>query len=272
MCHAYTRVKGAPERQRPLAQPSPQRHASAVSRARRKRPARADLNGGSEADLATFRSRALGAGFNLRNTVAPTRNPIENLAFQLQYVGGLQSFVTGAEAGDRRPAYWVNVAAAALPANPSDSTVKPLRKFATPNEPFPLYLPDEIRLIEAEALARTGQFAAAATLVNAVRTQTAAPVDEPLGVRATPNTSERAGSPRLASRCVAQSRSVGECVEHRDLANDRGYAAVVVRCSDRRDEPLFVPPLSDESEVELDCGFQLSAREQAAKMASVLRL
>jgi hypothetical protein len=177
--------------------------------------ARADLSGVSNADLAVFRSRALGAGFDLRNTIdamlaryylmdgqhenaiaaadrvnlavlsvleypAPTRNPIENLAFQLQYVGALQSFVSGAEAGDRRPAYWVNVSAAALPANPSDSTVRPLRKYSTPNEPFPVYLPDEMRLIKAEALARTGQFGAAATLVNAVRTQTASPVDEPL--------------------------------------------------------------------------------------------
>ncbi|HEX6053881.1 MAG TPA: RagB/SusD family nutrient uptake outer membrane protein [Gemmatimonadaceae bacterium] len=177
--------------------------------------ARTDLEGISNADLAAFRSRALGAGFDLRNTIdamlaryylidgqyenaiaaadrvnlailsvleypAPTRNPIENLAFQLQYVGGLQSFASGAEPGDRRPAYWVNVAAASLPANPSDSAVKPLRKYSTPNEPFPVYLPDEMRLIKAEALTRTGNFAAAAELVNAVRTQTAAPVDEPL--------------------------------------------------------------------------------------------
>jgi hypothetical protein len=177
--------------------------------------ARTDLSGVADADLATFRARALGPGMNLRNTIdamlaryylmdeqyeaaiaaadrvnlsvlsvldypIPTRNPIENLAFQLQYVGGLQSFVNAAEPGDRRPAYWVNAAAAALPANPADSIVKPLRKYSTPNEPFPLYLPDEMRLIKAEALARTGQFAAAAVLVNAVRTQTASAVDEPV--------------------------------------------------------------------------------------------
>jgi Ni,Fe-hydrogenase III small subunit len=177
--------------------------------------ARTDLSDVSDADLATFRSRALGPGVNLRNTIdamlaryylmdgkyaeaiaaadrvnpavlsvleypAPTRNPIENLAFQLEYVGGLQSFVAQAEPGDRRPAYWVNAAAAALPANPSDSVVKPLKKYSTPNEPFPLYLPDEMKLIKAEALARTGQFGQAAALVNAVRTQTSSPVDEPV--------------------------------------------------------------------------------------------
>lgn len=177
--------------------------------------ARTDLNGVSDADLATFRARALGPGIDLRNTIdamlaryylidgqydaaiaaadrvnlsvlsvlqypAPTRNPIENLAFQLEYVGALQSFVDQAQPGDLRPAYWVNVAAAAVPANPSDSVVKPLRKYSTPNEPFPLYLPDEIRLIKAEALARTNRFAEAAALVNQVRTQTTSTLDEPV--------------------------------------------------------------------------------------------
>lgn len=184
--------------------------------------ARTDLSGVSDADLATFRARALGPGINLRNTIdamlaryylmdgkyaeaiaaadrvnlnvlsvldypAPTRNPIENLAFQLEYVGGLQSFVNAAEPGDRRPAYWVNVAAAAVPGNPADSIVKPLKKYSTPNEPFPLYLPDEMKLIKAEALARTNQFGAAAALVNAVRTQTSSGVDEPVaGLQALP--------------------------------------------------------------------------------------
>lgn len=177
--------------------------------------ARTDLSGVSSADLATFRSRALGPGIDLRNTIdamlaryylmngqyaeaiaaadrvnlsvlsvleypAPTRNPIENLAFQLEYVGGLQSFVNQAEPGDRRPAYWVNAAVAAVPGNPSDSVVKPLRKYSTPNESFPLYLPDEMKLIKAEALARTGQFGPAAALVNEVRTQTSSGVDEPV--------------------------------------------------------------------------------------------
>jgi hypothetical protein len=177
--------------------------------------ARSDIGGVSVADLATFRARALGPGIDLTNTInamlaryylmdgqydaaiaaanrvnlgvlsvlqypAPTRNPIENLAFQLEYVGGLQSFVNAAQPGDRRPAYWVNTAAAAVPGNPSDSVVKPLKKYSTPNEPFPLYLPDEMKLIKAEALTRTNQLAAAAALVNEVRTQTSSAVDEPV--------------------------------------------------------------------------------------------
>lgn len=187
--------------------------------------ARSDLNGVTDADLASFRSRALAPGFDLRNTVnamlaryylmdgqyanaitaadrvnlnvlsvleypAPNRNPIENLAFQLEYVGGLQSFKAEAEAGDQRPDYWVDFSAEALPSNPSGIIIKPLKKYSTPNEPFPLYLPDEMKLIKAEAMARTGQFGPAAALVNEVRTQTSSGVDEPVaGLPALPASS-----------------------------------------------------------------------------------
>ncbi|HEY9516384.1 MAG TPA: RagB/SusD family nutrient uptake outer membrane protein, partial [Gemmatimonadaceae bacterium] len=67
-----------------------------------------------------------------------------------------------------------------LPANPADSVVLPLRKYSTPDDIFPAYLPDEMRLIQAEAYARTNRYPDAATLVNAVRTQTSSSVDEPL--------------------------------------------------------------------------------------------
>jgi hypothetical protein len=187
--------------------------------------ARAALTGVTDAELADFRNRVLGnSGFDLRNTIdamlaryylmagrhadavtaadrvnlgvlsvlaypTPTRNPLENLAYQLRYVAVPRSFVRGAQAGDRRPSYWVDTAAAPLPANPTDSILLPLRKYSTPTEPFPIYLPDEIRLIKAEALARQGQFAAAAALVNAVRTQTTSAVDEPVaGLPALPLT------------------------------------------------------------------------------------
>jgi hypothetical protein len=178
--------------------------------------ARTAVAGVTDAELADFRARVLGSsGFDLRNTIDamlaryylfagrhadaitaadrvnlnvlsvltypnPTRNPIENLAFQLRYVAGLRSFVRAAEPGDRRPNYWLDTTAAALPANPSDSVLLPLRRYSTPNEPFPIYLPDEIRLIKAEALTRLGRFAEAATLVNAVRTQTTSPLAEPV--------------------------------------------------------------------------------------------
>lgn len=175
---------------------------------------RADIAAVSDADLAGFRSRVLGTGFDLRNTVdamlaryyliagrhndalaaanrvalnvtsvlsypTPTSNPIENLAFQLIYVAALRSFSTQAEAGDRRPAYWVNTTSPGPTGNP-DSTLLFLRKYSTPNEPFPVYLPDEMKLIKAEAFARTGRLTEALAQVNEVRTQTASALDEPV--------------------------------------------------------------------------------------------
>lgn len=177
--------------------------------------ARADLEAVPTAELATFRTRVVGSNFDVENTInamlaryylmdgqyaeavtaadrvdlgvlsvfsypVPGRNPIENLAFQLRYVGGLQSFVDEAEPGDQRPTYWVNAAAAPLAANPPDSVIKPLAQYSDPQDPYPAYLPDEVRLIKAEALARQGQFGPAADLVNAVRMQTSSAVDEPI--------------------------------------------------------------------------------------------
>ncbi|HEX5438380.1 MAG TPA: RagB/SusD family nutrient uptake outer membrane protein [Gemmatimonadaceae bacterium] len=179
--------------------------------------ARTDLGQVTDADIAASRSRLLGAGFDFRNTVnamlaryqlmagnyaeaiaaadsvdpnvlsvlsypIPERNPIEDLAFQLAYVGALKSFVDEAQPGDQRPAYWVDVSAAPLASNPPDSVILPLKKYSDPvnPEPFPLYLPDEMLLIKAEALTRLGQNAQAATLVNDVRTQTSSSVDQPV--------------------------------------------------------------------------------------------
>ena len=177
--------------------------------------ARSDIAGVSDADLAGYRSRVAGTGFDLRNTIdamlaryyliagqysnaiaasdrvsrtilsvlaypTPGRNPIENLSLQLAYVAGLRSFATQAETGDRRPNYWLNTTIAGPNANPPDTLLYFLRKYSTPQESFPLYLPDEMKLIKAEALARTNDLVGAMVLVNEVRTQTSSTVDEPV--------------------------------------------------------------------------------------------
>jgi hypothetical protein len=177
--------------------------------------ARTDLDAVSDADLANFNSRVLGTGVNLRATVnamlaryylldaqyqqaitaatrvpanvlsmlaypAPTTNPIWGLAIDIQYVGGTYNFVQAAEAGDRRPGYWLVTTSAPIAGNPGDSLSYTLKKYATQNESFPLYLPDEMKLIQAEAQARLGSLPAARTLINQVRTQTSSAVDEPV--------------------------------------------------------------------------------------------
>lgn len=187
--------------------------------------ARGDLESVPTADLAGFRSRVEPSGFHTLPTInamlaryylmdgqyqaaitaadrvpmdvlsqlsypTPTRNPIENLAFQLNggYVAGLKSWVDQAEPGDRRVAYWLDTARARPTGSPSDSLVYELKRYSTPNEGFPVYLPDEMTLIKAEAHARLNQIPQARALVNAVRTDIVAQVDEPVaGLAALPD-------------------------------------------------------------------------------------
>ncbi|HEX9705984.1 MAG TPA: RagB/SusD family nutrient uptake outer membrane protein [Gemmatimonadales bacterium] len=177
--------------------------------------ARTDLRTVTDAELAGFNTRVLGAGLSLRNTVhamlarhylidgqyqnaadavdsvnlgvlsvfryvAPNSNPIYGLAIGLLYVAPLRSFVTQAEAGDRRPNYWADTLLANSFVGNPDSVLQPLRKYAGQFDDYPAYLPDEMRLIKAEALTRLAQYAAAAALVNTVRTQTTSSLDEPV--------------------------------------------------------------------------------------------
>lgn len=177
--------------------------------------ARADLGTVTDAQLAEFRSQVVGTGFNQRATTDamlaryyliagryndaiaaadrvplnvlsvfqypdPNANPIFSLGVSLSYVAPLYSFVTQAEAGDRRPDYWVNTTGPRLAANPPDTVLRPFRKYVIRNEAFPVYLPDEMKLIKAEAYARTNRLAEALVLINQVRTQTSSTVDEPV--------------------------------------------------------------------------------------------
>jgi hypothetical protein len=78
-----------------------------------------------------------------------------------------QIFRTQAEAGDERVAYWVQPANVAGAHAPLDE----LNQYRADDAPFPLYLPDEMKLIRAEAHARLGQLQQARDLINEVRTQ-----------------------------------------------------------------------------------------------------
>ncbi|MGH7571909.1 MAG: RagB/SusD family nutrient uptake outer membrane protein [Gemmatimonadota bacterium] len=175
--------------------------------------ARSDLAGVSEADLAGFRNRVLGAGFDLQATIdamlaryylisgqyqqaiqaadrvdpaassvltytSTTDNPVFALAFLLGYVQPLLSFVEQAEAGDGRTAYWVDLASEPFAGDP-DSTLQTMLKYSTPTEPYPVYIQDEIKLIKAEAQARSGDLDGARLLINEVRTDATASATDP---------------------------------------------------------------------------------------------
>jgi hypothetical protein len=176
--------------------------------------ARNDIVNVPDSALAGFRSRVLAPGIDLRNTIdamiaryslyrgqyqnaitaatrvsptvlsvlqypAPTNNPVFGLAISLQYVGGLATWVAGAEAADKRPAYWLQTTVAPIAGNPADTLTYTLRKYSTANEAYPLYLPDEMKLIRAEAEARLNNLQAARDLINQVRTQATSSIDEP---------------------------------------------------------------------------------------------
>jgi hypothetical protein len=177
--------------------------------------ARADIAGVSDADLAGFRTRVLGTGFDLRNTINamlaryylldgqyqnaidaagrvnlgvlstlaytdPVLNPIYNYSVVAQYTGTRKSFFTEAQPGDLRPAYWANRSVGYSGNPPALDSVFAFNRYSGRNDAYPLYLPDEMRLIQAEAYTRLGNLAQARTLVNAVRTQCTSTVAEPV--------------------------------------------------------------------------------------------
>lgn len=174
--------------------------------------ARADIASVTDADLAGFRSRVLGSGIDLRNTidamlaryylfrgqypaalaaaqrVSPTIlsqltypnpgiNPIYNYSGVSRYTGARKSFFTEAAPGDQRPNYWA-IRTVGQPGQPD--SVFDFRKYGARNDAYPLYIPDEMVLIQAEVYARQGNLPQARTLLNAVHTDATAQGDEPV--------------------------------------------------------------------------------------------
>lgn len=101
----------------------------------------------------------------------PLRNPIWGYSqFGLDYVRGTQEFVAEADTSDDRPDFWLRLDQGTVTGSPA-VPLRNLRQYSDRNSPFPIYLPDEMRLIQAEAYTRLGMLPRAAELVNAVRTQ-----------------------------------------------------------------------------------------------------
>jgi hypothetical protein len=105
-------------------------------------------------------------------------NPLWNLwlnsgnAFQMRPE---DRFRIGAQAGDQRVAYWVVEAAVTGSTVPLDN----FAKYTVRDASFPAYLPDEMRLIQAEVQARQNNLQQAVLLINQVRTQCTSALAEP---------------------------------------------------------------------------------------------
>jgi starch-binding outer membrane protein, SusD/RagB family len=162
---------------------------------------------------ATFNNQVLAPGFNLPNTIdamiaryaliagdlaradaaarrvnlsvlsefrfsAADANPVWNMfygsgnAFALR---AKQRFRLQAQPGDRRVEYWVAAATIAGATGTLDNIVR----YQARDRSFPVYLPDEMRLIRAEVHARRGELLQALVLLNEVRTQCSSPLNEP---------------------------------------------------------------------------------------------
>jgi len=85
-------------------------------------------------------------------------------------------FRTSAQADDKRVGYWVSAANVVGSTVPLDEFVK----YAVREASIPAYLPDEMRLIQAEVLARQNNLQGALDLVNQVRTPCSSALPEPV--------------------------------------------------------------------------------------------
>lgn len=98
-------------------------------------------------------------------------NPIFNIMYESGNAWQMrpeQIFRMEAEAGDARVDFWVDAAAVEGIDGPMDELAS---YDASSNPPIPAYTYDEMRLIQAEVLARGGQLLPAIDLINEVRTQ-----------------------------------------------------------------------------------------------------
>ncbi|HXI01336.1 MAG TPA: RagB/SusD family nutrient uptake outer membrane protein [Sphingobacteriaceae bacterium] len=100
-------------------------------------------------------------------------NPVYNIVFILKNFGARDNFGLPAglfETGDRRYDFYLTTPNSSVNGDP----LKTLKGFFdSQTAPIPVYLPDEMRLIKAEAILRNnGLLTDALVLINAVRTQT----------------------------------------------------------------------------------------------------
>ena len=140
------------------------------------------VRGGVTGNLADYTAAATAAARVDPGAISQFRytgtaeNPIYNLSVELNYVHPLNSFLTDAEAGDDRPAFWVDETATPTGGTPADSLLLPLDQYDSADDPIYAYMPDEMLLIQAEAAAMAGDFATAADFINEVRTAGAEPM------------------------------------------------------------------------------------------------
>lgn len=99
---------------------------------------------------------------------APGVNPFANVTGGTQGVAPRRQWRLSMLPQDQRFAYFV--APSTTLTGRVGALLDPWSRYANPQSPFPVYLPDEALLIKAEALANQGQLAAAQAALDSVRT------------------------------------------------------------------------------------------------------
>lgn len=90
-----------------------------------------------------------------------------------------EPFWADAHPDDQRRDYWIEEATI-TDAEGNPLPLDHIARYMERSASYPVYLPDEMKLIRAEVHARNGDLAAARTLLNEVRTQCASPLPEPV--------------------------------------------------------------------------------------------
>ena len=112
---------------------------------------------------------------------SPDVNPVYNISVATPYVASAAQWAREAEPNDDRVAYWADTSVVLTTNTPE--AIFALEQYQTTGAPMPVFLPDEMRLIRAEALVRLGgaaNLAEALDLINDVRTAPASGFDEPV--------------------------------------------------------------------------------------------
>jgi hypothetical protein len=109
-------------------------------------------------------------------------NPLWNMWYQSGNAYALraeESFWDDALPEDQRWEYWVEEAEI-VSAEGGVLALDDVARYMERSDSYPVYLPDEMKLIQAEVYARAGNLDQALVLVNEVRTQCSSPLPEPV--------------------------------------------------------------------------------------------
>ncbi|NPA43014.1 MAG: hypothetical protein GXO27_03175 [Chlorobi bacterium] len=134
------------------------------------------LNAANEVDLTTTSVWIYDNATSSRNIIYMNQyDPGANERWK-----GIENMGVNVEAGDQRLAFYLGGSTGISSTHCGFNTNYILGFWDQVDEDIPVYIPDEVKLIKAEALARSGNLPAAVALINEVRTDT----NDPFGVNA----------------------------------------------------------------------------------------